>query len=275
MAKKRSILHTQQLTRRKRRYKLIKVGALIVAGIAVLIGVVCLFRLPHVSITSIAVEGAVETPEAEIRAHAERMMVGKQYFIFPKRSIFFYPKAAIETSIAESYPRLEEVELTLSHWNSLRIIVRERETFGEWCNNGGEASTILSSSPCYVFDRNGYIFASMPLFSTGTSTLIRYHGTLEGNPLRQIFTPKLPFAQTSHFLSMLDPEGIIVRNIIVTEYGYELVAESGLRIFINPEQDIQKTFDNLLLILDKAAKDLTAVQTIDLRFGNKVYLKRQ
>lgn len=273
MQKKRSILKTQTLVKRKRRLFWIKVGVLCVVVLSLCGGIIALARARFSNIQTVSVQGTIVASDTDITAEVDKILDGNYFFFFPKRSILLYPKSQIAASVMKSFPRLEKTDVSLLRWHTLNVNVTERKPYAMWCA-GGEPTGASTTDNCYFMDVTGFIFDTAPSFSG--NTYIRYWGgTMGEEPIGQTFKTELTFTATDNLIQSLEKFDFHVTDIIANEYGYELRTEEGTDLLINPGQDVMSTLDNLSIVLKENTKATTTLSSIDLRFGNKVYIKRE
>ncbi len=273
MVKKRSVLQTQTLVKRKRRLFWIKVGVACLIVFLAFGGVVAAARARFSTIHKVSVQGTIVASDTDIQNQVEKVLAGNYGFFFPKKNIALYPKSAIAASVMNAFPRLEKAHVSLSQWHTLVIDVTERKPYAIWCA-GGEPSRASTTDTCYFMDATGFIFDTSPEFS-GNAYIRYWGGTMEGDAIGQTFLTELTFETTDNLVKSLRDFDFSVTDIIANEYGYELRTTEGTKLLINPSQDVQKTLDNLSVILKQNTKATTTIGYIDLRFGNKVYIKRE
>ena len=274
MNRKKSILKTQSLVRRKRRMLWLKAALLVIISGALVVGIVLLFHIQKFLINTISVQGALVVPEAEVKSLVGQKLAGNFIYAFPKRNVALYPKSGIKEELFAKYPRIENLDLSLHSWNTLQVDITERKPYAIWCKEipliqEGNDPTILGD--CYFMDATGYIFDLAPHYSG--EGYVRYYGNLEGEPIGQRFNPPVSFMAAESFMDSLKSKNIIVTDIVVNEFDYEMFTKAHQKLYIDPHQDIDKTLENLFIILEQAGSTTGAWQYIDLRFGNKVYLK--
>lgn len=272
MVKKRSVLQTQTLVKRKRRLFWIKVGIACFVTFLLCGGVVAAARARFSNIQTVSVQGTIVASDADIQNQVEKVLAGNYAFLFPKKNIALYPKSAIAASVMNAFPRLEKAHVSLSQWHTLVVDVTERKPYAMWCA-GGEPGIASTTSNCYFMDVTGFIFDTSPSFS-GDAYIRYWGGTMGNEPIGQTFKTDLSFGATDNLIKALKDFNFSVTDIIANEYGYELRTTEGTTLLVNPSQEVAKTLDNLAIILKQNEKATSTVRSIDLRFGNKVYIKR-
>jgi cell division septal protein FtsQ len=173
MSRKKSILKTQTLVRRKRRLFWVKTTLYCLLGVLAVAGIVYLFHIQKFSITHVSIQGAVVVPEADIKSYAEERISGSYLYVFPKRSVAFYPKSGITKELLATYPRISELNLSLHSWNTLQLSIAERQSYAIWCKEEplvreGSFGEPTIPGDCYFMDATGFIFDHAPGFSGDT-----------------------------------------------------------------------------------------------------------
>jgi hypothetical protein len=258
---------------------------------------------PALAIRSIAVQGNSVLEDGEISGFITEATAGRYLYFFPKSSILLYPREQIEKSLLEKFPRLLSAQLSLADWDAVLANVKERDTDAIWCSRAGTSDNVSASSSvsgtsspaesadCYFTDQGGYIFAPAPTF-TG-SAFIELRGSLKepaigGRPLSERsygvvsrFARYLPeiFKKTVH-----DNYRLLYVRIIDGQRFEAEIADTGSalgswKIVFDGEENADIIAENLFSIIESPAfkKDMidhkSALDSIDLRYGKKIYYK--
>lgn len=265
----------------------------VVLGVVVLLMVGGFFyavRLPQFSIQTIQVEGTYEVSPDALRASVALGLADSGFALIPRRMIFTYPKAAIETKLLQEFPELQSATLSrdslLGTVLTLRVV--ERTLYGIWCSSGdalvqtsvldmAATSTEMStqSIECYEMDASGFIFAP----ADGFAEFYIFYGGVATSvpPITQYFYPgRMDSLRT--LLGALSPIGFdphIVRVVDESDVDIELLGGMYIKVSLNitPEE----TISALATVLSSdALKDKQGeIEYIDVRFGNRVYYKFQ
>lgn len=231
-----------------------------------------LSRAPSLSIQQIAVSGATITSTDEIKGVVEKVISGGYGGILSRRNVFLYPAREMEASLASAFPAIASAKSSLKDGHTLSVEITEREPFAIWCN--GKTLTAL----CFFIDSTGIIYAVAPNFSGGV--YVRFYGSVEEEPLGARFLPEEDFKNLSFFLSNIKNFGIKLKAVDVSEGGqYTLLLKNGAEIRMGNAQDFSRTLENIQSIIQEMKiknallNDISSLEYLDLRFGNKVFYK--
>jgi len=258
-------------------------------GVVLAIGIVSAFvffvREPFVRVQAIVIEGEEALSEQEISAALGAHLLGTYATVIPRDSIFFYPREAMERDLSERFKRLKEVEVSGVGFDSIQVTLDERTPAYLWCGKEKEVVT----TGCYFLDNEGYVFERAPTFSG--SVLVRFYGpleegeaslsyTTEEDAAGRFFLTSRQFAPLAAFLGSATALSLTPSYLVKKESGdAELYLKEGGKVVISLKEDMEKTLSNLESALDAEplksdmAKRRSALQYIDLRFGNKVFFK--
>jgi hypothetical protein len=172
--------------------------------------------------------------------------------------------------------------------------INEREPLATWCGESFDPTFISTENiseenteKCYFIDKEGYLFAEAPYFSTGVYA--KYYGKIEG----------AGDTVGSTFASNIFPRFLSLKNSLIAiglkpvifyekENGdtYIYLASKttdkyGPEIRVKNESNFEKVAENLEAALTteplktEFKNKYSSLLYIDLRFGNKVYYKFQ
>lgn len=244
-------------------------------GLLLLAGVIFILWLPALRIQAIEAEG----PDAEgIKAVSMEALEGRAYGVLPRSSIFLIPEADIRERVLAAYPQVQAVSISATGLTTLKVKTSSRTNAFVWC---GE-SPALPAPSCYDADAEGLIFAAHPLAvasSTATSTEqeLLVYGSLEGageTPIRAHVTYASALPGALKFIKAMRGLGADISSVTLRGDEIDLHTEAGTRItyVIGKEGEAAilaaTSFPSLKL-------NDGSIEYIDLRFQNKVYLKRK
>jgi hypothetical protein len=274
---KEVLKRSQSLETKKRVGKIIIISVL---AVLLLSGLGYLLYLPALSVRTVSVQGNSILDSEEIIGQVDQTLAGKYWQIFPKRSIFIYPKKVIITNLLQLFPRLATAEVGLGEWDSLVIDIKERDSDSIWCKSekffsssqSPDEINVASSSPvddsesflltpdtqnqnCYFADDDGFIFAPAPYFSN--SVFIELSGLLPDQPLAQKPLSTESYSILTHFAKSLskifnktgNDKYRLIKVKILDQNNYEAIIA-----------DTSKVSDNEWVILfnnDSSAEELT------------------
>lgn len=289
MLRKPVLLRSSKLAQRRRRLLYIK-AALVVISAALVVGVGSyLLHRPEVVIETVSIYGNEVISEQDLHAVVGEALAGNYAFLFPKSNIFIYPKRDIQEKILQTFPRVGGVSLEREGFRSISVNVEERHPFALWCREATLSPSIDTdvgtttdmeethgAEVCYFLDDGGYIFSEAPQF-TGTG-YFRYYGDLSvGAPIHTNFLGGNEFGRLAFFIENVEQLGVRTVSLSMKKDGeVELVHENGGKFLFVRDQNLSEVLDNLESALRSEIfreNDLSTLEYIDLRFGNKVYYK--
>ena len=121
--------HNPEFIRKKR--KLIFRRILIIVGILIFIigSFATLTRWDKVQIQTIRIRGAELLSVDDILHSAQEKLFGNYFYIFAKNNALLYPRSAIENYLVSQFPRIKDVSVGLSDYQTVDITVSERQPF--------------------------------------------------------------------------------------------------------------------------------------------------
>lgn len=205
--------------------------------------------------------------------YAHAAMEGSYLGIVPRNSTFLYPARAIRAAIMREHPNVAAVSIFRKGLTGLSIKVSERVGIARWC---GKAPTPGVEEYCYVFDANGLVFAPADQSAAPINSFTLY-GPLRDDaqePLRAELASAENLPSTFDFARQLDTFGSAVTRVVIRGDEVDQHLESGTRVtyVLGNEQ-------NAFTALVSARENLNladgSVEYVDLRFGQKMYVKKR
>lgn len=246
------------------------------------------FRVAQVEADAPGLEGVEDIALDSLR--------GTRFLVLPKNSIFFLPQDDIREAVLAAYPSVQAVSITATGLDSLRIKTHVRTTSFTWCGESVEQPAPV----CYEADAEGLIFARAPggeaegivtLAEVGSTTVattskkalpvdngsLLVYGPLEGGDeslirARVTYASALPGALK--FVKAMRTLNADIVSVTLRGDEIDLHTKGDTRItyVIGREGDaatLAATSFPSLNVNDGS------IEYIDLRFQNKVYLKRR
>lgn len=223
----------------------------------------------------------------ELAGVIEAELQGSYFGIWPKDSIFSLPQERVAEVLETSFPRIDQARIKRTGMYTLSASIEERLPAALWCGDvvppiayeqrveSTEEGAGDVWGTCYLIDEKGYIYARAPLFSG--NMFPRYYGSLtHGEPIAQEFIEAQEFTSWQNFYTSLEStSGAIPQALLfVDERDIELYLSNGLHILV-PRKEDPNTITRRLTALFESEKieDASRVEYIDLRFGNKAFVK--
>lgn len=149
--------------------------------VAVLVvGLGLLARIESLQVSAGSFENIVVTDTQDITLHVTQYL--DERFLYPKSNRIWFSERRLERFVAQSFPRLDMVDVSLVSGNTIKIWASERQGAFLWC--GDFLQEVRVDAPCYFADASGFVFDSAPFFA-GT-TFVRLYGVVDGeNPVGQ------------------------------------------------------------------------------------------
>lgn len=267
-------------TKRKKERKLAWIF-LSILFLALLAVIVYVLWLPALRIQQVQAEGPDQEGLAKV---AETALEGRILGILPRSSIFLIPEADVRARVLDAYPEVQAVSISAVGLNTLKVKALMRSNAFVWC---GES--IASPAPnCYEADAEGLVFAPYvaPIVGTSTATSTKpadvtgdllVYGPLEGageTPIRAHVTYASALPGALKFIKAMRGLGADIGSVTLRGDEIDLHTKAGTRItyVIGKEGEaaiLAATSFPTLKLNDGS------IEYIDLRFQNKVYLKRK
>jgi len=261
---------------------------LIMAGVFfVLVGLGYLFFWsPVFKISAIGVQGAVFTPEEEVKNAANNFCREKTLKIIPRDSLAFFPAGELKEKLLSRFPAVAKAEIGKKFFHKLDIVLVEREAAAIWCRvwadekNFSATSTKETSLPeadeCFFVDEQGIIFREAPNMSGTLQTVFYYSGG-------QAFGLGQAGVNVEILKSAVELKKE-ARNFDVEITGFLLFGKNekeltaltseGWRIFFNPDSlPVSQVKILAVLLADEIKEKRVGLEYVDLRVANRAYYK--
>jgi len=217
---------------------------------------------PEVRVHNIAVSGTEVLSPQLIGDKVEEILSGARFYIFPKDSIFLLSEGDVQQNLLSFFPRINSVSVERTGFQSIDVGISERVGVFMWCSGA-------TSTPCVTGDENGFLFAQ------DDQILTPVHGELlyDSAPVGNIVFKEGAFAKVYSLTKALKGLGVEVTNILFRgedEVSLTLHTGTTLEYVLGEESQIAEAFPSVLDGIDT----LEEIEYIDMRFGNRVYIKR-
>lgn len=224
-------------------------------------------RIDKLTIDNVVVQGGETIPHDELRRIALQKLEGEYFGFIPRTFAFTYPEGEITEALSQ-FERIEDFSVNRSSGKTVVIQFSEYKPDSLWC--GRE-----ERSQCYFLDKNGYAFSKAPNLLGGS--FIRFFGSDADLQIGVQAIETADYTKAKELIRLLK-----VQNWFV--YGLEVDAAHDAFLFLTDGGELKtslltnpiETVENLLTIL--TSQEFEHIQPgnfvyIDLRFGNKVFVK--
>jgi hypothetical protein len=243
-------------------------------SVALLIAIVSLLSLilghPVFAIHAVHVEGIESIDRSELEGTITQYTQRKKFLFFNMSNRFLFSSEDLSEQLMDAFA-LASIDIGLRE-GDLYLTLQERTSNLFW----------KTQERLYVVDLDGIVVrevrtedeilhrsnvADLPIFIDKNDASVEI-GSLVLKPEE--------VENAFRFLGKLEDAGIMDTYIDVDRIAGKWVrvaTDVGFSIFIDLTGDTQKQFDNLVVVLSDQVKDASALEYIDLRFGDKVYFK--
>lgn len=259
----------------KKRLKQKRRGARLIAagiGLGVLLIILAILTAllwhPNVRIQDIAVAGTTEVSPSSLARALQNDMEERRWLVIPQDSIFFFDKQKLEDGVMQSFPRISSIELSRAGATTLDARVEERDPALLWC---GE--TNINTSACWLGDTNGLLFEQ----ATTTAPFPRIYGPLQeaADPEGSSVLRRGSASSVIALIETLEEAGIAVAYTTLRapdEVDVFLAQDIRVTYLLGREARVAEVLPSLLD--EVSTPEQEPVEYIDLRFGNRVFVKR-
>ena len=257
---------TSPRLRKKRRVVLIR--RIILGGtlaISLLLGARELLHSDFFRIKSIEVIGSEKISSDQIKSAVISMISKGESWFFPQNNFLFINTVNINDSLQKIFPDFSRVRTTLAGVGNLVVEVSEREAYAKWCEIGREN--------CLVIDSQGFAFDENIKQANTTLTIKTVSRPVLAN---EIFSQD-KFFGIKKIVDHFNRSGFGILSITENGNDYFIKTINNLEIRIASGDNLESTIIKLISIesdLNKS-KDQSSIDYIDLRYGNKVFIKRR
>jgi cell division septal protein FtsQ len=252
------------------------------AGVGVLCIGIALFLLwrPSVRVAQVLIAGTVFAAEEEVHAVVHEALKGVRFYGVPHDSGIFLARNAIRKAVLEQFPVVYDVSVRRIGFNTVEIVATQREGVARWCGDVVPPDIAFEREDggrygsCFLVDRDGFIFAPQGTAETGAG--VRYYGALAGSPpVGQLVAPPEEFAALELLSGALAAaEQPISAVLIVDEREIEFALTDSTWVRVLRSDAPETIIDRLITTLSSDAIDTEkTIEYVDMRFGNKVYVK--
>lgn len=258
------------LKRKKKKVKKIKfyiIFTLIILGV---IGIMYAIQMPFMQINSVKISGNTFVDTEEINLKTNKLLNSYTYWIIPNKNIFFFSKSSLEKKLKEN-PAITKVVIKKDFFNTLIINIEEQEKEMLYC-------TSLEKTECFYINGTGFIYAKVEEYIIPEQEVIIFNEQ-ERKVLKDTVLDEQTYAKLILFIKNITRQNIKIVEVHIKEDGIiEFVSQIGVKIITSRFDDFEKDFNNFVALFDQnilTKEQLSEIDYIDLRFGNKVFYKNK
>lgn len=243
--------------------------------LVVSLSIAYLTRLPKVTITTVSVSGGTTVAPESVRAKVDSTLQGTYALLIPRRFSYLYPKDEIIAAV-NAIPRVHSASVVRASRQELQVTFKEYLPYALWCDSFER--TAAGAPSCLFVDAAGYAYAEAPALSG--ETLLRFVVEDRAPKIGEhVHDPQ----DLEHLAALADAirerHGERLLGITATkDHDLTLHLSGGTSILMTTETEADEAFtviESLLAAPEFGGLKLEDFEYIDLRFGDKVYVKKR
>lgn len=230
-------------------------------------------RRPEVTIASVTVSGGTTVPHELIEDKIKSVLTGTYALLIPRRFTYLLPYHDL-TEAVNSIPRVHDASVVRSSRNELAVTFEEYVPHALWCDS--VATDARATPVCLFVNDQGLAYAEAP--SLLGETLLRFI-VEERKPAKgtSVYDTDTLQKYTAFSNAISEHHKHRLRAITETKDGDLILHLSGgVNILITKNESIQDAFEKIESLFEAKefqGKTMEEFEYIDLRFGNKVYVR--
>lgn len=229
------------------------------------------FTVPSLQVRTIEIEGAHQTPTAEIEESLREVLNERRWGILPAGHYLVISADRIERMLKERFPALEAVRADPRFPNRLGISITERNLWGIYCQRPDPS---LRPKACAYLDRHGTAYEPLAGFSGWLLPVI--YGS-EPVAAGAVVVPESAVAfyeEARAALAGLGEQLLVLARASSTPEDARLGLAGGWTVVVSAERPVAEWSNVLSTVLAEEVKERRALlEYVDARFGRKVFYK--
>jgi cell division septal protein FtsQ len=226
-------------------------------------------RVKILTINAVEVSGGETIKHEDVKTLVQQKLDGVYLGIVPLRFAWFYPYKEIYETL-EGVDRIHNVTINRTNGTTLSISFDEYIPNSLWCESVG-------SDVCLFLDDFGYAFAPAPKLSGGS--FLRFVLSGQSIKLNESFASSQIFNELLRLTKLLAEHNWFVSSVELDQVGdVFLHLSDGGELKVTIKRPSEEMVNNLIAVL--ASPEFAHLkpgnfQYIDLRFGDKVFVKEK
>ncbi len=247
------------------------VGIVLICTIGIVITTIWyVTRIESLQIEEVEVVGGNTISHDEVKEKVFSELNGNYLKLIPKTFTFLYPKNSILNQLS-TIPRIKEIHIKKESSQKLIVTFDEYQPYALWCADKNDVT-------CLFLDKEGFAFSQAPKLSG--SAFVRY---IKQNVNPEVKTQAFDknFTQETYKFSQKLAEELDLYVIFIEKvdnFDILYTVSGGGVLKVSQMIPAEKSFRNLRHVL--GSEDFYHLQDgtfeyIDLRFGDKIFLKEE
>lgn len=223
---------------------------------------VLLMNQSFVRMHVIEVKGVSDIGKDQMISETIELMNNRGGWGIPGDNFFLVDTDYLEEEIRTRYSVIDTIKISKKSPTRLEINATERAGVYSFCTDGGV---------CNPLDPEGVLFKNTNTASS-TDALVTFYSA-ENKKLGDSYLEPAQFKALTIFLGSLMPRDLVVNKVWSSQENVvilELV--SGTKLLVKKSENYDDVYTNVVHLQTlEEFKDITAIDYINLRFGNKVF----
>lgn len=276
---------TKQAQKRENIRVALKITAATLGIVALVGGIGYASHLEELRIQNIYVDTTGVLSKEIVAGAIGAQLEGSYFGLWPRDSIAVIGRKRLGEKIHEQFPRIDTITMKRPGLFTISAEIVEREPKALWCGDvvppvaqeqTSDEMRITDNlwGTCYLMDHEGFIYTKAPAYSG--NVFPRYYGSLEhAEPIGQNYIPVEDFIRWQDFYATVSFGEVMPQALLfVDERDAELYLSNGMRVLLQRKEDTELIKRHLTSLLESEEIDTEKqVEYIDLRFGNKAFIK--
>ncbi len=241
----------------------------VISSIVCLVSVGAYLLSDRFRIVDISIDGILSTSREDVDSYLAEWLEQKKFGIIPVRSYWTLSRGDLAAGLASAFPTIERVDISKEFPHALKIIIKEYAGWGVLChaNAGG----------CFWIDRAGVAFEPAPDgFSGAIVPKITDERERSVVLLERQLSPEMMRLIT--FFNEKASSDTRIQSVEFTiasaDDTVRIKTRAGWELLVLEKADPEYIWKNLNTALAGDVKDnISRLEYIDLRFGNKIFYK--
>lgn len=256
---------SSNLIKRKKKILRLKIISLFVLVILTIVGLAYLSNSDSVKISEVSVNDTTFFDKKEIEKIVREGLQGSYLMVFAKDNVLLFPKNEIEEKAKNFSKAIKKVSVKVSGLKTISVQVEEYKPVAVWCID----------TNCFYLNEAGLVFEKAP--ADYDKNLVQFHDWIHDDPINKNYTDPETFQKIITLINLIAKVPLKITSIN-TEDGltFNLNTDARTRLLYEINDNPEEVASNLNTVLEKDAinrAQLSNIDYIDLRFGNKVYYK--
>lgn len=222
---------------------------------------------PFLQIKQIKVVGLVRLPQDMVSNYLWSQTNNKSVWPLNQKNLLMFDGEGAELNLMTNF-NFSKIKVNKKLFNTLSVEIEERPYAFIWQEAG---KSYYSDSKGFIIKDNEVLtedFKKFPVIENSTPE------PLISNDYIKIDQEDLTFIFNLKSFSENNPEILIDKFLISQDLNtIHVIFQNGLLAYFNTKEDLSKQIDKLLIVKKEKIKDnLSKVNYVDLRYGDKVYI---